>query len=291
MALRVAHLSDIHFFHLNKNPLQFFSKRFLANFNALFTRRINFNSNLAYEVLPFLKKLGVTHLIISGDYTSSSSNQEFEMMNRYVKTIKNEGFELFTLPGNHDAYTNKAHRNQLFFSYLDGLVNFTGDTKHNLINDHVAAYKLKNPWWLVLLNCSCSTPWHKSIGVFSKDVEKSLLSVLKSLPEEAEITLACHYPFELFKFPRAHLEEGARLESIIMNDKRIRLYLHGHRHSHRIEQIGPITVADSGSISLKKASSFNLLTFSNNECEVSHYKYNNNSWSPTDVRKTITPLV
>lgn len=291
MALKVAHLSDIHFFHLNKSPLQFFSKRFLANFNSLLTRGAILDSNLAYEVLPFLKKEGVTHLIISGDYTSSSSAKEFEMMQQYVKTIKSEGFELFTLPGNHDAYTKSSYRNQAFFSYLGDLVNFSGDTPFNLIDHHVAAYKLIDPWWLVLLNCSCPTPLHKSTGVFSPEIEKSLLSLLSSLPQDSEITLVCHYPFERYRYPKAHLERGSLLEKILQIDKRIRLYLHGHRHHPRIEQIGSITVADSGSISLKKASSFNLLDFSPNGCEITHYQHENKTWRPTDVRETITTLV
>ncbi len=291
MTLKIAHLSDIHFFHLNKSPLQFFSKRFLANFNSLLTRKRLLDSNLAYEVLPFLKKEGVTHLIISGDFTSSSSAKEFEMMQNYVKTIKNEGFEIFTLPGNHDVYTRSSHRNQSFFSYLGNLVDFSGDTAFNLMDHHVAAYKLIDPWWLVLLNCSCPTPLYKSTGVFSEKIEKSLTSLLNSLPQDSEITLVCHYPFEPFKYPKAHLERGSQLEKILQKDKRIRLYLHGHRHLPRIDAIGSITVADSGSISLRKASSFNLLNFSHKGCEITHYQYKNKIWSPTNVRETITSLV
>jgi predicted phosphodiesterase len=290
MTLKVAHLSDIHFFHLNKSLSQFFNKRFLANFNALFTREKLLDSNLAYKVLPFLKKQGVTHLIISGDFTSSSSAQEFRLMQEYVKEINNQGFKLFSLPGNHDAYTKSAHRNQLFFSYLSGLVNFKGDTTHSLVDDGVVAYNILEPWWLVLLDCSSSTAWHKSTGVFSKKIEKSLTSLLDSLPSKSEITVTCHYPFEKFRFPKAHLERGHILEEILANDKRIRIYLHGHRHNPRIEQAQNMILADSGSISLKKSSSFNLLEFSATKCEIVPYQHTNNDWRPSDVRETITCL-
>lgn len=288
MVLRVAHISDIHFFHLHKTPLQFFSKRFLANFHYFFNRRKLHNSHLAYDVLPLLKKKGVSHIILTGDYTCSSSKKEFQKMQDYIKFVKNEGFEIFTLPGNHDAYTRSAHRNQSFFSYLGNLVNFKGDTPYNLAEHHVAAFKLpESPWWLVLINCSAPTPWHKSTGVFSLEVEHSLKALLNSLPSNIEIVVACHYPFELFKHPKAHLERGNHLEHILQNDKRIRIYLHGHRHIPRIEQIGSITVADSGSISLKTKSSFNLLKFTSNECELTQYQ----SGRPTNVQKTIRSLV
>ncbi len=291
MTLKIAHLSDIHFFHLNKSLSQFFNKRFLANFNALLTRGKLLDSNLAYKVLPFLKKQGVTHIIISGDFTSSSSFQEFRLMQDYVKEIKNQGFELYTLPGNHDAYTKSSHLKQAFFSHLDTLVNFKGDTDHNLIHDGVAAYKILEPWWLVLLNCSCSTAWHKSTGIFSKSLEKSLISLLDSLPAKSEITLVCHYPFEKFRYPRAHLERGHVLEKILATDERVRIYLHGHRHNHRIELAQNIVLADSGSISLKKASSFNLLEFTPTQCEIVHYQRINHEWRPSDVRETVACLV
>ena len=291
MTLKIAHISDIHFFQFNKSPLQFFGKKFLANFNALFTRKKAFDSNLAYQALDFLKKEGASHLIISGDFTSSSSFEEFQMMHAYVNKAKTLGFRIFTIPGNHDAYTKSSYRNKLFFSHLKDLVSFTGDTPHNLVDDHVAAFKMNGPWWIVLLNCSAPTAIHKSTGVFSRAVEKSLLDVLETLPENAEITLVCHYPFERFKFPKAHLERGSHLEKILVADKRIRIYLHGHRHLHRIEQIGKIVVADSGSISLKKASSFNMLEFRDNSCEITHYQHDKHTWRITDVRETITTLV
>ncbi len=291
MTLKIAHISDIHFFHFNKSLLQFFGKRFLANFNAFFTRTNSLDQNLAYQVLDFLKKEGVTKLIISGDFTSSSSLQEFKMMQDYVKKAKNLGFTIFTLPGNHDAYTKNAHKNQLFFSHLKNLVSFTGDTSHNLIDDHVAAYKLTDPWWVLLIDCSFPTALHKSTGVFSKAVEESLIDILKAIPESAEITVVCHYPFERFKFPKAHLERGSHLTKILSDDKRIRIYLHGHRHVHRIEQIGNITVADSGSISLKKASSLNLLEYTDKKCEINQYQHIHGDWRKTDVRETITTLV
>ena len=239
----------------------------------------------------FLKNERVTHLVISGDFTSSSSKQEFQMAQNFIKSANKEGFKVFTLPGNHDAYTRNAHRNNAFFSHLKNLVDFSGDTRHNLITDHVSAHKLTNPWWLILLNCSRATPLHKSTGVFSVEVERSLIDVLDTLPKDCEITIACHYPFEPYKFPNAHLERGSYLEKILESDKRVRIYLHGHRHQHRIEEIGEITVADSGSIALKQNSSFNLLNFDSSGCEITHYQRSNNTWRKTDVRKTITTLV
>jgi len=264
--MRVAHFSDIHFFHFHKSPLQFFSKRFLGNFNYYFNRKHVHDSHLAYEVLPRLKKQGVTHLIISGDYTTTASSTEFQLMRDYVNTVKEQGFQLFTLPGNHDAYTKSAHRNQSFFSYLGDLVPFG-----SLPDQHVAAFPLYESWQLILIDCSFPTPLYKSTGIFSLPVEKSLKSLLNTLPKNANLVVTCHYPFERYKYPKAHLERGSHLKEIILNDPRIKLYLHGHRHLHRIETLNHLTIADSGSISFKKKSSYNVIDFTETDFTICKY--------------------
>jgi 3',5'-cyclic AMP phosphodiesterase CpdA len=292
MSIRIAHFSDIHFYHLNKSPTQFFNKRVLANFHALFSRRKTHDPALAFDVLNFLKKEKVTHLIITGDYTTSSSKKEFEMMQKYIEVVKNEGFTLLTLPGNHDVYTKHALRNNSFFSYLGNYVNFEGDIPNfNLADESVAAYKISDNWWVVMIHCSTKTPLHKSTGIFSKKIEENLTSLLEKIPSDAEITAVCHFPFEPFRYPNAHLERGDALKKILIDDPRIKVYLHGHRHKHRIERLDSLLVCDSGSISLKKHSSLNIIDLKERECQITHYQYSENTWKPTDVRKSTKALV
>ena len=268
----LAHISDIHFFHLAKTPLQFFSKRFLGNLYHLFKRRSSYNPLLAYDLLSFLQELNVSHLIISGDFTCSSSKKEFQIMQDYIDQAKKKGFTIFALPGNHDVYTQKAYKNQLFFSYLHNLVNFFGDTPHNLIDHRVAAFQLQKSWWLILLHCSFPLPWTKSNGIFAPHTEQHLKTVLSLLPQKAHLIIACHFPYEGFRKNTSILERGERLQKIIQQDKRISLYLHGHLHSPYLQKKEELLITDSGSISFTQKSSFNLIKLQENRYEIKQYK-------------------
>lgn len=277
--IRIAHLSDIHFFHFEKSPLQFFSKRFVGNFNTYLSRKKIFNQDFAYQVVDLLLKENVTHLLITGDYTCTSSKKEFALMVNYIKYLKSKGFTLFTIPGNHDVYTSRADRNKTFYTLLEEWIDFKGDTEKNLIEHRVAAYHLMGNFWLVCCDSARSTALIKSTGVFDKQTEINLKALLKELPKDAKILLANHFPYEKFRYPTAHLERGEALEEIILTHSNIKALLHGHRHRHRIKETrNGHLLLDSGSLSHKYRSSFNLLELSENSIEVHKYKRTDNNW-------------
>lgn len=278
MKFRIAHLSDIHFFHFEKSLVQFFSKRCIGNFNYYLTRRKIFDQTLAYQVVETLLKEGVTHLIITGDYTSTSSKQEFKMMQDYIKFLLSKGFIIYTFPGNHDVYTRKVDRNKLFYSTLEGLIDFQGDTAFNLIDHRVAAYKLGDTYLLCCDASHASSPI-RSTGFFDPETEANLRSVLNVLPPSAPIIFASHYPYEKFRYPNAHLKRGEVLESILSENPNIQVVLHGHRHEHRIERApSGHLLLDSGSISLAMESTFNLIELESGMLEIMKYAYQNNEW-------------
>lgn len=286
MAFKLAHLSDIHFFHFCKSPLQFFSKRFIGNLNSYFTRRPIHNPHLAYQVIDSLKKLGVSHLLITGDYTTTGSKKELGYLKNYLEFLKTQGFTVYTIPGNHDVYTKTCGQKKKFYSQVGSLARLQGDTEHCLSNERVASFPLFDRCRLVLADCSYATPFYKSTGIFSEEVEKSLTGLLSELPSDAVIILAVHYPYDSYKFPTAHLERGNRLGKIIENDPRIRLYLHGHRHTAEIMTKKGHMVIDSGSISLLEGSSFNLLTISTDRLEAQLYKKGEEEhWDPFDGKE------
>ncbi len=277
--MRIVHISDIHFFYFNKNPLQFFNKSFFGNLNYLFNRKKLYNQHLAYLVTDTFLELGVTHIIITGDYTCSSNKQEFRQMKRYVNFLIKKGFIVFTIPGNHDCYTRKTDDQKIFYKYLHRLINFSGDANFNLINDRVVAYNLQDNWWLVCVDCAHKTSIISSTGIFDLKTEENLNDLLSSLPKNASIIIANHFPYKPFKYPRCHLQRGESLKQIIQKNKNIRLFMHGHCHINNIENENQnLTISDSGSISLIKKSTFNLITLENDKCYVSAYLYNQTKW-------------
>jgi len=73
----IAHISDLHFSKISFNPLQFFSKRWAGNFNLLLNRPSQRNNTHPFSLLPLFKKRGVSHVIISGDLTSTATDAEY----------------------------------------------------------------------------------------------------------------------------------------------------------------------------------------------------------------------
>lgn len=289
--MRIAHFSDIHFFKLCLNPLQIFSKQFLGNVNYFFRRRHTFNQAIPYQLIKTLKQKQVTHLIITGDFTCISSRKEFLKMQNYIQLLKDEGFTIYTLPGNHDTYTKAAERKKSFYSYLSPMVDFLGHTQFNLIDHRVSAYQLLDKWWLVCIDLAHATPYTQSTGLFAPETQENLLALLSTLPSNTSIIMASHFPYDYLK-PRAELTRGEHLKKIVTNNPKIRIYMHGHRHKHRIEEgeNGLLTI-DSGCISLTNESSFNLLELNQEECIITLYSYQNSTWEATGVKKTARCLV
>src|SRR5690606_11603845 len=118
MKFKLAHFSDIHFFKACKSPLQFFNRQFLGNFNYLFTRRKHFDQKLAELKAAELKQEGILSLLITGDFTCMASKAEFLQAKNFLIKLKNQGFKIYILPGNHDVYTKSAHSNKTFYKTL-----------------------------------------------------------------------------------------------------------------------------------------------------------------------------
>ena len=152
MKFKLAHVSDLHFFHLNKSPLQFFDGRCFGNFNYLLSRRKLFNQNQIFQLAQKLKKEGVSSILISGDLTCTATHKEFLKVQDMIEHLKGQGFTVYAFPGNHDVYTKKNFQKKLFYTYFDNLIDFSGDYTFNLFQHKTAAYKLPHNVSLVLLD-------------------------------------------------------------------------------------------------------------------------------------------
>ena len=265
MKFKLAHVSDIHFFQACYSPTQFFNRRFLGNFNYLFSRRHKFDSNLIYNLSKKLKSNGITSLLISGDLTCTASKKEFDKVISMIKHLKNEGFTVYAFPGNHDVYTRAAHREKSFYKELSHHLDFYGDYSLNLIDHGVAAYKLPHNTHLMLLDATTFNRGINANGHFSTDLERNFKALLMEIPANGSIILSAHFPYCQYKKPKGHMIYGDRLEALIKNDERIKLYLHGHRHKPQIEKRETHLVVDSGSLSVKQSASYSLVEFCENQ--------------------------
>ncbi|MCI5053007.1 MAG: metallophosphoesterase [Simkaniaceae bacterium] len=290
--LKIAHISDLHFFKASFNPLQLASKRLLGNLNQLIFRRLQHDPSICFDVINQLKEEGVSHIILTGDVSTTSFRPEFRRAKSYIENLKEAGFKVFALPGNHDAYTRFAYRNKSFFHALSGAVPFQSDENlpFHLEEDQVSAHKLADNLWLVLIDTALYTSYRLSSGHFTHQIEDRLRKLLARLPKRASIILANHFPFFETVKPQNRLFGGPRLERLLRDTPSIKLYLHGHTHQQSMADLRheelPV-ILDSGSLSLREYPSFNLIEIQGEDCSLQTMRREQNIWTSTKELKGI----
>ncbi len=140
-------------------------------------------------------------------------------------------------------------------------------------------------WVVVTLDVAKSNISFSAAGNFSKKIEAKLLSTLKNIPEEKKIIILSHYPLTPTNKKRNRLIGLERLKSIITDDPRIKLFLHGHNHEERIEENCPISM-DAGSCSYNNNGSFHLIRIQEDKIVVEIYTHQN-GWKHTKTREIL----
>ncbi len=269
--IRIAHISDLHFAKISFNPFQFFTKRWLGNFNSLLSRQKAFVPAHLTPLPSLFSELEVDQLIISGDLTTTSRDKEFAEAKKFTDTCK---LSTFIIPGNHDHYTKKAYRDKIFYDYFPNAP---------LKSSGVSATSLGSKWWLVGLDTTVATPWFSSHGKFSIEIEKRLEVVLKDIPKGDSVLLVNHFPFFNNEI-RKILDRADYLKRLLQQFPQVKLFLHGHTHRQTLADLRgnqlPI-ILDSGSTTHKYLGGWNLIDISDQGCDVHMYQLKNSSWEKT----------
>ncbi len=280
--LKLAHISDLHFSNWDWNPAQFFSKRWLGNLNFLFGRRRIFS----YERLAFLpalyKEQGITHVIVTGDLTTTSAPAEFQKAREFIQSLEAQGLQVFCIPGNHDQYTRKAYEQQLFYNYFPQQWNES--SSYNLKDHGMSAQKLSDKWWFVGLDTALATSWFFSSGYFSEKTEKHLIEFLSKLPTGEQVILFNHFPFFQHETPRKRLQRGDALRKILEQFPQVKIYCHGHTHRQCLADLKasqlPI-ILDSGSIVHRDKGTWHQLNLSSEKLVTDVFTWKDEKWQTT----------
>ncbi len=288
--LRIAHISDLHFSKISKGLGQFFSKAWLGNFNFIFNRDSDYSPEGPYALITLFKEKKVTDVIISGDLTTTSSKQEFELAQAFVSELQKGGLNLYLIPGNHDHYTQRAYQKKIFYHYF--AKKHSKELHYNLADHGVTAKKINPDWWLVLMDTTLATPLVSSNGYFAKKVEVALTDLLKEIPATDKILLVNHFPFAQIERPKRRLIRGPVLQKIIQMHPNIQLYLHGHTHKRYIKDLrrnGLPIVLDSGSTAYRNGSCY-LLHLGERGCDVTVFEWGGKLWSQIETHTFDWPL-
>jgi 3',5'-cyclic AMP phosphodiesterase CpdA len=273
--LRLAQISDFHFTKITWNPCRLFSKRILGNFNWLFSRKNNFSIEQINQLPPLLKSLSLNRILLGGDFTTTSLKAEYELAEKFVKELP---VPWIAIPGNHDHYTYRAHRQKRFYRYFTN----SCDTDHFHLEEHrIEVHRLSDEWWIIALDTSLATNLYSSAGFFSEKQQTLLQKILGEIPENGSILLFNHYPFFQNDVSRRTLTRGGMIENILRKELRIKAYLHGHSHRHIIANLQPSglpVILDSGACADSRKGSWNLLELSDRGIKIDVYGWQD-GWS------------
>lgn len=286
--IKIAHISDLHIGKITLNLSQFFSKRWIGNINLLFFRKNRFSPKQLFLLPQIFEKLKVNYVVVTGDITSTSLEEEFQAGKNLFLELENKGIQTLFLPGNHDCYTRGAQNQQRFYKYFE---NKPGKNKieklFSLKEDKVQAHLLTDKWWYVGVDCSLATHLISSKGLFSEKAEKNLQILLQQIPKTDFILMANHFPFKRSKSPRRALKRAEELKKILRNQENIKLFLHGHTHHHNIYDLrkkGLPIVLDSGSTAHNSIGKWNFIELGLKKCKIKVYDWNKTelSWQETE---------
>lgn len=286
-SIKIAHISDLHFSKILWDIKQFFSKRWIGNLNVIFNRRKIHLNYKPYEIIPFLKNKNYTHVLISGDVSTTSHKKEFDMAKAYIKQLEELGLKVYLIPGNHDCYLKRVERKKLFYKHFKDY--FPGNIS-SIKQSKIEKVSLDEGLWLVLLDTTKPCPIHLSQGFYTLEHDKLLQKTLASIPKKDSIILMNHFPLFQYESKRRSMLGAELLQKTLKKFPNVVLYLHGHTHKNTVANLrssGFPIILDSGSLSHNTRSFFNSITIADKQVIIQSLKYKSkNLWIPFKTIET-----
>ncbi len=232
--ITLVHLSDLHFTsqkRLIEETLQsgqFQGKRHLGRLNYQIRRKKHFLQSTRQKIHETISGLRWDYLIITGDLTSLSLNDEFQEAENYIASFGNRGKILLT-PGNHDRYFKEKTGNDLISRVFSAYWPFSDEGANPLNGRYL---ELDDDFVVVEFDMAIPRPFYSSKGILRTDL-KNVENRLKNRYKNWTKIAIGHYP--AFLPPNEHegyfhaLPGKKRLQKFLVEND-FSLYLHGHVH-------------------------------------------------------------
>ncbi len=165
--------------------------------------------------------------------------------------------------------------------------------KPHRINEMIRARELrvideeKKQLGILALDTALATPWVSSRGLFSKEIEKHLRSLLQQIPPDDKIIVVNHFPFFQNESRRKILVRGEALQNVLKDFPNVKLYLHGHTHRRSVADLrenGLPIVIDCGSTGMGSKVSWNLIDLEKEGVRFQHFESEADSWKSGPVQ-------
>lgn len=112
--MRIVHLSDVHVWRYQFNPLHLLGKRAVGMTELVFKRARRFRLERLRDVVDRIKSLDADHLLLTGDLTTTALTGEFQDARTALAELLVDPTRATVIAGNHDRYTMGSVRNHAF---------------------------------------------------------------------------------------------------------------------------------------------------------------------------------
>jgi 3',5'-cyclic AMP phosphodiesterase CpdA len=218
------HVADLHFWRIVRNPLQLLNKRFIGNMNVALKRRREFAMERADAFADKLADLDISTVVFTGDFTSTSTPEEYRLAKRFVDDLAERGLRIALMPGNHDVYTRRSLTSGRFEAAFADYIPKYGYPHHDAL-----------PGGTPLILIPTVTPnLLSSKGRITQEEVHEVWDMLKESP--GPVVAAGHYPVlkETAGYAikrNRRLRNAGHLRRALGECGKELLYVSGHTHS------------------------------------------------------------
>ncbi|PJZ56136.1 metallophosphoesterase family protein [Leptospira barantonii] len=274
--MKIVHLSDLHF----PTPVPFFQlqgKMFVGYLNYNLRRKKKYPKEVWNSILEFIRKTNPDAIVVSGDITNVSHEEEFRTAGKLLSELPRE--KVFYIPGNHDRYMKRSVGENAFYE------RYFSDLSGESISHNAHYIRIKKIGDLHFVGWDSSIPL-SILDAYGRIQPEVVAQTKKILAEKKinEYVLVCHHPIwnpadrqETVHHKLLNREEVASL----LKEKPPLAYLHGHVHTNWVKQPGeelPYYVVNSASSTRlsdhRHECGFHTLEIQKRDVKIQRYTYN-----------------
>lgn len=220
--MRLALIGDIHLFQTHVHPSRLVGKRLLGHTNLMLNRRFRFNHRVLSPLIERVGELGFDALLLSGDVTTTSLEDEFRDVTTYLEPLAKQ-MPTVIVPGNHDKYTFRSARKSRMWTHMRGI----------LPESFPHIRELKKHWRLLCLD-SAQPQLVWSRGALGYEQMRQVTAFIESLTKDDALVILCHYPTVMpagIPHSWGHaLAEAKELHELLTACPARIVFAHGHVH-------------------------------------------------------------
>jgi len=223
--MRIAHISDLHFWHVTLDIRRLAGKRLLGMGNLLLNRVWKYRMETMPALVERILEIKPDHVLVTGDLTTTALEEEFSAVREALEPLAPTPSSLTVIPGNHDRYTRESARSRAFERHFAEFAPSVGFPWLKRIDGNAGILGLD--------------PTHPNpISALGTITREHLMRAAKLL-DEAEpgierLLVACHYPVALpagIVEGHGHGLRGCKELQAFLAHWGPNLYCHGHVHA------------------------------------------------------------